>query len=129
MLGIALKEAKMAHYDKFMEKQLRLAEVAHIEMKKIISPLLIPSEMDNWKDILESGAAKHGANNWLDKDGNKSSHKDMHDSMFHHLAESFVGNTKDKDSGFHPLLHLATRALMCYTRQMRNLVHSDDELK
>ena len=81
--------------------------------------------------VLEMGAAKHGAHNWLNKaGGKKSSFKDMHDSMFHHLAESWgqkdrdmfkqpqphgADRREDEESGLDPLLHLACRALMCYT--------------
>ena len=88
--------------------------------------LEIPPEMMDWKHVMEMGAAKHGANNWLNPSGSKSSHKDMHDSMFHHLAESFSNQRIDVESGLDPLLHLATRALMQYTRIKRGLIHSDD---
>lgn len=71
--------------------------------------------------VLEMGAKKHGANNWLDPNGKKADHKSMHDSMFHHLAESFSGSRKDTESGLDPLLHLACRALMSYTRKKRGL--------
>ena len=75
--------------------------------------------------VLEMGAKKHGAHNWLKPNGSKSSHTQMHDSMFHHLSDSYVGKTQDEESGYHPLLHLACRALMYYTREKRGLnVHS-----
>lgn len=77
-------------------------------------------------EVLEMGAKKYGNKNWLKTDGEKSSHKDMHASMFRHLAESSVGHTKDQESGLHPLLHLACRAFMAYTLQRRNIRHSDD---
>lgn len=77
--------------------------------------------------VLEFGAMKHGNLNWLDANGNKSSHKDMHDSMFHHLAESFSGVRIDPESGLDPLLHLACRALMTYTRIQRGLIHKEDK--
>lgn len=76
----------------------------------------IPSPVLDFIKIFEAGALKYAANGWLDKSGAGTSHKEMHDSMFHHLAESFSGATVDEDSGEHPLLHLAIRAVMAYTR-------------
>ena len=79
------------------------------------------------------GAEKHGANNWLDPNGSKSSFKQMHDSMFHHLAESYAQGSwfgkldrEDEESGLDPLLHLITRAQMMYTRIQRDIRHEDD---
>ena len=90
---------------------------------------------DFW-DILEVfafGAKKHGDKNWEDGNkGKKSSFKEMHDSMFHHLAKSFSGaicafnpqglakdipnsSRLDKETYLDHLLHLAARALMCYS--------------
>lgn len=99
-----------------------------------MSNIIIPPEFEDYKEIMEMGAKKHGANNWLKADGDKSSFKQMHDSMFHHLAESFAAGTyygplerKDAESGLDPLLHLATRALMCYTRIKRDIIHKDDK--
>lgn len=109
----------------------------------------IPPEMFDFLKVLIPGAVKHGANNWLDKNGKKSSEADMHDSMFHHLAESFSHSKarrsidysveefvtlsdslrciQDDDSGLDPLLHLACRALMLYCRRQRGIIHVDDE--
>lgn len=74
--------------------------------------------------VLEFGAEKHGAHNWLHAQGKKSSHGEMCDSMFHHLAEAYSGRKKDEESGLNPLLHLACRALMLYTRQ-KNGIHEE----
>lgn len=78
--------------------------------------------------VLEFGAKKHGDSNWLSTTGKKSSHKDMHASMFRHLAESSVGGFEDLETGLHPLLHLAARALMLYTRKQRGIIHEEDLL-
>lgn len=86
----------------------------------------VPTEFADILDVMEMGAKKHGGNNWLNPNGRKSSLKDMHDSMFHHLAESFSGSRADAESGLDPLLHLACRALMTYTRIQRDIVHEDD---
>lgn len=88
----------------------------------------VPPEFGHVLKVLQAGIAKgYEPNGWLnDRNSPRMSHKENHDSMFHHLAESFNGTTKDGDSGLHPLLHLATRALMGYTRYMRN-IRSDRE--
>lgn len=81
----------------------------------------IPEEMYHWKLLMIEGAKKHSPNNWLLPNGNKSGHKEMHDSMFHHLSLSFSGIRIDEESNLDHLLHLATRALMCYTRIKKGL--------
>lgn len=84
-------------------------------------------EFEDFKQILEFGAKKYGEGNWLNANGNKSSFKQMHDSMFHHLAESFAGCRADAESGLDPLLHLITRAQMMYTRLQRGITHKEDK--
>lgn len=88
----------------------------------------IPSEMFDFLSIVSMGAKKYAMNNWMLPDGKKSKESDMHDSMFHHLAQSFTGGrgAKDAESGADPLLHLACRALMLYTRRKRGIIHDDD---
>lgn len=76
--------------------------------------------------VLEFGAKKHGNKNWLSESGSKSSHKDMHASMFRHLAESSAGHREDVETELDPLLHLACRALMLYTRLKRGITHIDE---
>jgi hypothetical protein len=99
----------------------------------------IPKEFFDVVKVLEMGAKKHGNSNWLEPDGKKSSFKEMHDSMFHHLAESYAQGLygimdidegreyrHDCESKLDPLLHLACRALMVYTRIQRDIKHKDD---
>lgn len=89
---------------------------------------ILHHELLDFFEILIAGINKgYPPNNWLEVEGKRSSHKEMHDSMFHHLAESFSGVKEDKDSKLNPLLHLACRAMMCYTRQIRNIKHPDDK--
>ena len=81
--------------------------------------------------VLEFGIAKHGHSNWLEPDGKKSSFKEMHESMGRHWAESQVqgygnGGRGDKETGLDPLLHLAARSLMMYTRIKKGIVHPTD---
>lgn len=72
--------------------------------------------------VMEFGASKHGDMNWTEVNGKKSSHKDMHDSMFHHLADSFCDCRKDEETGLDPLQHLMTRAAMTLWRKRRGLI-------
>ena len=89
----------------------------------------IPHEFFDFLKIVAMGAKKYAMNNWLEPNGKKSSEKDMHDSMGHHWAESMVIGKEaiDKDSKLDPLLHLACRALMLYTRRQRGIVHEEDK--
>ncbi len=83
----------------------------------------IPTEMFEFINVLYHSAntGKYEPNNWLKPDGQNSDHKSMCASMFRHLAAATEGKDKDTDSGLHPLLHLASRALMLYTRKKRGL--------
>lgn len=108
---------KQKRMNKAVESILERCEQLDIE---------IPSEFYDVFLVLIMGAQKYEPNNWLQENGNRSSHKDMHDSMMHHLAESFCNQRIDKDSGLDPLLHLASRAMMAYTRIKRNIKHIDD---
>jgi len=72
----------------------------------------VKQEWDKWlAEVLEAGC-KYGDNNWLQKNGVKCSHKEMHDSMFHHLACSFAGHQIDPDDKIYHLKKLMTRAGM-----------------
>ena len=77
--------------------------------------------------VIEFGANKHGDDNWIQQAGKKSSHKDMHASIFRHIAESSAGVREDHETGLDPLLHAAVRCLMLYTRKTRHLDHPEDE--
>lgn len=83
-------------------------------------------EFVDYLEVVAFGAKKYDNKNWLEPDGQKSSFKDMHASMFRHLAESMAGHRADKETGLDPLLHLATRALMMYTRLKRGIRHKED---
>lgn len=69
--------------------------------------------------VLEHGAKKHGADNWLTV-GNKMSHDENHASMFRHLAKSQAREAVDSESGRDHIVHLITRALMEYTCKKLN---------
>ena len=87
----------------------------------------IPSEfIEALQDVLDFGARKHGDMNWLECNGSKSSWKDMHASMFRHLASSQAGEVYDDETRLLHVAHLATRALMVYTRIKRDLWHKED---
>jgi hypothetical protein len=103
----------------------------YLEPPHIIHSELWVPEFFHMVKVLEFGRTKHGASNWLQPNGRKSSFKQMHDSMFHHLAESYAAGLdpmlrRDKESQLDSLLHLQTRAAMCYTRIKRGLICLDD---
>lgn len=77
--------------------------------------------------VLKMGAEKYKADGWLDPDGHGTSHKSMHDSMFHHLAQSYAGIRNDNESKLDHLLHVACRALMLYTRHKRLINNPKDK--
>lgn len=87
-------------------------------------------EFDDDLDILLVGAKKYGFNNWLSETGKKSSHTDMHNSLFHHAAESYANPGKvDPESKKDPILHAIVRAKMIYARRKRGIIHVDDSKK
>lgn len=83
-------------------------------------------EFYDFYKVIEMGARKYEADGWLDEDGKGTSHKQMHDSMFHHLALSYSRIRNDEESGLDHLLHVATRALMLYVRLKRGIVNPND---
>ena len=95
-------------------------------VSELHSSYQVPEEFQDYLQVMEMGARKHGADNWLNPNGSKSSFKQMHSSMFRHLAESSAGKTEDHESGLHPLLHLICRAQMLYTRITRGIKHDED---
>lgn len=85
---------------------------------------VVPEMLDFFL-IVAMGAKKYEMNGWLKPDGKKCSERSMHDSMFHHLAESSTGDMPDEESGLDPLLHLACRAMMLYTRRQRGIKYKE----
>lgn len=81
----------------------------------------IPSEMMEFVEVMILGAAKYAPNNWLLPNGTNSDHRSMHASLFRHVAESSCGSREDKETKLDPLLHVACRALMMYTRIKRGM--------
>lgn len=83
-------------------------------------------EFYDFYKVIEMGAKKYEADGWLDPDGKGTSHKQMHDSMFHHLAQSYSKIRNDDESGLDHLLHVATRAMMLYCRLRRDIKNPND---
>lgn len=106
---------------------LRLLEGITVEYDHSDIHLNIPMEMFDFVKVMEFGAEKHGASNFLEKNGRKSDRAQMYQSLSNHLEGWKAGEKRDHESGLHPLLHLACRALMMYTREKRRLVHELDE--
>lgn len=81
----------------------------------------VPPEFSDITAPLDHGARKYGDGGigWLE--GKHFNHRDNHSSMCRHLAEHYMGVDADEESGLDPLLHLACRAMMAYTRKKRKL--------
>ena len=71
--------------------------------------------------VMEQGAAKYGADNWLSETAIKTSRKEMLKSMCSHAAEYFAGHTKDEETNLHPCLHGACRNIMAYILYTKGL--------
>lgn len=82
----------------------------------------LPEAFYDVHKVYEMGARKHGKDNYLEPNGSKSSHKEMHDSIFHHVALSFARIRLDDESGLDHLLHAASRCLMMYERIKKGIV-------
>ena len=81
----------------------------------------LPPEFNDMLKVLEMGAKKYEVDGWLKTDKKSFNDRDNHASMSRHLAEYYMGVKNDEDSDLDPLLHLATRALMAYTRRKRGI--------
>jgi hypothetical protein len=125
----------MGHYDEQEEKSARYYNTPDPRIIKVTNDIIftqawdqgveVPPEMFEFVGVMTKSAAsgKYEPNNWLRGSGAiNSDHKSMHASMFRHLAESSTGGRRDVDTNLDPLLHLACRALMFYTRIQRGLV-------
>lgn len=95
-----------------------LSNQESVELERILRRKL-PEEWQDLNLVIENGAAKHGKNSWVSRDNPSLQHSANTSSMFRHLAEHYAGVDADNDSGLDPLLHLACRALMKYSRKKR----------
>lgn len=86
-----------------------------------------PKEFEHVYKILDFGAKKYDPEGWLEPEGYSMDIKSQAGSMQRHLAQGLYGNPMDKESGHHHMLHLACRALMCYTRYIRGIKHPKDD--
>jgi hypothetical protein len=79
----------------------------------------LPVEFYDILKVLEFGSKKYAVDSWRLRDIPSLQPQANHASMSRHLEEAYCGIRKDHESGLHPLLHLATRALMQYAREER----------
>lgn len=86
-------------------------------VKTYLQDIDFPIEFLDIVNVLEMGSKKHGKDSWRDKNNISLQHKNNHASMSRHLSEFYCQKLKDDESGLDPLLHLAARALMAYTRR------------
>ncbi len=94
-------------------------ELAGINVKDVYK--MFPEAFRDMQKVVDLGGSKYGYGSFLDSDNPSLQNKANHASMSRHLAEGFMGVTKDSESGVHPYLHLALRALMAYTRHTRGI--------
>src|SRR4029077_3564829 len=89
--------------------------------------VIFPPEFLDVLQVLEqaSKSGKYKPNGWLK--GIKFKKINNINSMYRHLMAYNYGEVRDKDSGLHPLLHVACRALMQYTLDKRNNPYISDD--
>jgi hypothetical protein len=106
---LAVKEARKLYREE--QSQPNVTEVTK----------MFPEAMEAMQKVVDLGGMKYGYGSFLDADNNSLQHRNNHASMARHLAEGYMGVKEDVDSGVHPYLHLAMRALMEYTRIARGI--------
>lgn len=115
-------------YKRFMEEEKKInvetgnTFPAYMEDEEII----YPDEFLDFYEILDMGAKKYSPLGFMESNGPSTSIRDNHASLCRHIAEYYTGKTADDESGLHPLLHVATRALIGYARWKRGIEHEDD---
>jgi hypothetical protein len=94
--------------------------------ENLLHELFCPEFVNGVMDVVKMGADKYEPNGWLQPNGVGTSNREQHASLSRHLAHSYAGDTLDKESGLHHYQHLATRALMAYTRWSRMIDNPKD---
>ena len=82
---------------------------------------MFPNAIAALEKVTSLGAVKHGKGSWAKPENPSLQTVANSNSMFHHLAEHFMGLDKDPESGVDPLLHLAWRALAKYERKVQGI--------
>lgn len=107
---------------------------AVLAIEKIIKleeefPGLVQHEMLDHLDILADSArkGKYPLNNWLDRNGKKTSRKVNYKSIQNHIDQENEGIEEDHESGRPPRLHAACRLMMDHCRKRRNLINDEDK--
>ena len=90
-------------------------------VKEWLQHIDIPEDFLDVYKVMIAGALKHGKDTWMDEDNPSLKLKANYASINRHAAEYYCGVKKDHESGLDPLLHLATRCLMSYTRRKRGI--------
>jgi hypothetical protein len=92
----------------------------------LLDELFCPEFLIGVMEVVRNGAKKYCPNGWVHPNGVGTSAREQHASMSRHLASSYAGNPIDKESGLYHYQHLATRALMAYTRAVRDITNPKD---
>lgn len=74
--------------------------------------LIDPHFLMDMASVLKGGEEKYGERNWMKENG--LPWEALSDSMMRHVLEFNSGESHDKDSGLHPLVHVACNAMMLY---------------
>jgi len=89
----------------------------------------IPLEFFDILKVLQHGIDKgYKKDGWLiDPESPTMDHVSCHNSIWHHVADSYCKIKEDHESGLDPKLHAAVRLLMKYTRERRGIYSVKDE--
>lgn len=101
-----------------MKIEVLVDGVSTVELETAATFTLVPELFDFLK-VMDYGATKYAADNWLAAEAVGMDNRSCHASMFRHVAESYCGQRADHESGLHPLYHAATRALMKATKDQQ----------
>ncbi len=94
--------------------------------KMLLDPLFCPEFVVGIMEVVRAGAEKYDPNGWLEPDGVGTSKREQYASLSRHLAKAYVGQPIDEESGLYHYQHIATRAMMAYTRISRNITNPKD---
>lgn len=90
---------------------------------KVQLSLVDPLFIEEVAKVMELGARKYGKDNWL----KGQPYMQVLDSMKRHIAEFEHGESRDKESGLHPLAHVACN-VMFLLRYDLDAAYEENEL-
>lgn len=92
-----------------------------VKLEKEFPGIIKVRLLDHLEVLADSArTGKYGLSSWLEP--GVLDHKKNYASIGRHVAEGYVGQLKDKESGRNPELHGAVRLLMSHTLKFENKV-------